>query len=110
MDRSQVSLRWETKQTEGWLAYSGDLPVAMVVVQFDGNVVWQIYGVQMKYTAKGYGDATSVAAAKRAVSRAWRVWLGRAGLRKGLTTRQKRAARIMAKSIVELPITVRTRQ
>jgi len=78
-----VKLRWE-EQRDGrsWYAYSGELVVGMVVLRDHGEA-W-VYdasnAVNMRWTAKGYGEVKSAAAAKRAVERAWAAWLGRASL------------------------------
>lgn len=79
-----MSLRWEREKgdPESWFAYSGKIVVGMVVTQYDGNIVWQIKAVAMKWTAKGSGDAKSIDSAKRALARAWGIWLERAGLKK----------------------------
>jgi len=75
-----VTLRWEEQKEGSWFAYSGDILAGMVVTQYDGNIHWKIDAVHMKWTAKGYGDAPSIMAAKRALARAWAIWLQRAGL------------------------------
>ena len=75
-----MSLRWEEQKQGGWYAYSGCIIVGMVVTQYDGNINWKVDAVHMKWVAKGYGDAKSIEAAKRALSRAWSKWLAKAGL------------------------------
>lgn len=79
-----MSLRWEEKQNLGgrsWWAYSGELVIGMVGVRDDGTVWYSATNaVFMKYVTKGSGEVASVPSAKRAVRRAWSVWMDRAGL------------------------------
>jgi hypothetical protein len=74
-------LRWERFNGDGYIAYSGKTPIALVSrFKDDGSCHWKIDGVAMKWIAKGYGDAKSLDGAKAAVARGWRIWLREAGL------------------------------
>lgn len=79
---SPAALRWEKQSSGGWYAYSGELVVGMVVLR-DHERAW-VYdasnAVNMRWTAKGYGEVKTAASARRAVERAWAAWLDRAGL------------------------------
>ena len=76
-----IELRWEKQTGGGWFAYSGEIIIGLVVERFDGQIAWDATSaVQMKWTAKGSGVVKTIASGKRAVERAWRAWLARAGL------------------------------
>ncbi len=60
-------------------AYSHKLCIGTVLEKMD-VVHWSMDGVKTKWIVKGYGDATSVDAGKRALARAWSIWCKRAGL------------------------------
>lgn len=66
-------------QLGGW-AYSGKLVVGWVAVRIDGSYFWTINAVHTRHIVKGSGDAKSVAAGRRALTRAWRIWCDKAGL------------------------------
>jgi hypothetical protein len=76
-----MSLTWvKSRQFETWEAEQNGRRVGAVIPRDDGSVVWKIDAVHMKWIAKGYGESKSVSAAKRALSRAWKIWLEHFGL------------------------------
>jgi len=75
-----MNLQWREIGNEGFVGYSFNVDIALAVKRHDGVFVWKIDGVHMKWTAKGYGEVKTMAAAKRAAERAWSKWLVAAGL------------------------------
>lgn len=75
-----MKLRWEEQYPGSWYAYSSELIVGMVVTREDDTVVYNLDAVHTKWIAKGYGEVRSIRAGKRALERAWRKWLEKAGL------------------------------
>lgn len=77
-------LRWQKRETHGngqcWEAYCGNLRIAMVGDRNDGSCWYTVDAISVRWIAKGAGDVSSIAAAKRAVENAWQKWLSRAGL------------------------------
>jgi hypothetical protein len=75
------ALRWEQENTRALFGYSGEVVVGMVVTRADGVISWSAHeAVSMRWIAKGQGESVSVEAAKRAVGRAWKIWLDKAAL------------------------------
>ena len=75
-----MTLKWEKQSGGAWWAKSGKHLVGMVVVRFDGKIVWHISAVETGRIAKGNGAATDIPAAKRGLARAWSKWLDSYGL------------------------------
>jgi len=77
------NLRWEKQQGDSEYAYSGSRVIGMIGRLYDEPDRWwwnATNAVSMRYIAKGSGELTSKAAAKRAVARAWSKWIAAAGL------------------------------
>jgi hypothetical protein len=75
-----MTLRWEEQYPGTWWAYSNRLIIGMCGQRADGTVWYQVDAVRTKWVTKGRGEVKSIRAAKRSIQRAWRVWLGEAGL------------------------------
>jgi hypothetical protein len=76
-----MALRWEKQDGAAWHAYSGDVLVGMAV-WCTPLALWRysVEGIYVKWIAKGSGDVKRLPSARKAVERAWRTWLDRAGL------------------------------
>jgi hypothetical protein len=78
-----MSLRWEYGSV-GWLGYSGELVVAMVVLVDRGDNAgkwnWQLHGVHRPRGWKHSGFCGTQQIARRAAGRAWKRWCMAAGL------------------------------
>jgi hypothetical protein len=64
-------------------AYCGNIQVGWIARPREGTTEWRWFAdsaVFTKWVVKGRGKSNSEANAKRAVTRAWRIWLAHAGL------------------------------
>ena len=78
-------IRWEKQASGGWYAYAADMIVGLAVQvqapgEHAGQWVYDLHGVNTRWTTKGRGYVKTCAQAKRSLERAWTAWIDRAGL------------------------------
>lgn len=85
----KLKLRWMRPRLgfrEYHEAYLGRILIAQITVVPSAraagkpHVRYHLIGVVTKHMSKSYGEVRSISAARGAIERAWRVWLGEAGL------------------------------